>query len=1129
MRIENMGMILANIIHRRHDGIMKTTISKVLVFAVLVALGIVLYPQNSQATFLLWPDGVNHSEIDWKYTETEHFRIYWYPEVKYTARQLVAIAEDIYDHDSKLHNYECKDKIIVVVLDTEDYANGFAAHNFNWITVWASHLYGETRGRVDWLADVFSHELGHIITLKAGSTFRENMYGILIGGSRNSRKYNFDVGAGFMFATETLPTWMVEGVAQYTSMTYGADPFDTHREMLLRMATLEDHLLTMDQMDIIYDKNSLQAEMVYNQGFAMNAWIGETWGLDAPARMWHETGVGFYPTYNRMLKKELGLDRIQLYNQWKAYLIDKYNKQTEGIRDNETKGFKLKLFEMDPPEAKMNDNDKWLEGISNYHVQYSPDGEYIALASSHGTQRRGTKIHIKKVNPDPEIINDSKIKKIAKTTSRFSWSPDSQKIVYATHGSNALGYYYSDLWVYDIDKETSTQITHDLRAQQPVWSPNEEDSKIAFAISIDGQMKLAIMRYPKISGYYYLVNLDDATQIGHPVWSPDGSKIAILMYRHKKQDIWVVNSDGTDLHPVTYDNYDNRDPAWMDDNTIVFSSDRTGIFNLYKIDTRTHELNQLTNVLGGAFYPNVKSDGSSITYSYFTSWGYRPYEIPKSMWMNNKVEDFEFNVTEEEVQRNLETEDYIPEISYRDYSVFDGIWGVFPILKEHRGVWVWIPMVLFEDNRLNVGVQVIMVDAVERNLVFAYVEMGEDHGYHMFYENYMLPVTGFLSLHKILPSFAGDYEFFDFDVGASLDATIYFIGLRYTLFKKYSTALYYKYFDIRVEQPSLRRRYYTSRSLNLSFDYDSVPGWPVDSSINPRGGTKVSLSFEYANPSIKEPFTGTPMGSDMAGLFSNPAVINRSEANQYPDENFLVPDYGFWKVQLSYKKYLAFPFWDMKKLNDVSWLNWGFDWSTLNFERWKRQRHSLIIKFSGGYVHSTIPEGYGWGNSYGRTYWYDRFHGGGMYVSGANAYSDNGAFLGYEGYSLSGETMAILGFDYRFPLIRDIDAGFWAFYFDNFYMSLFYNVGNFWAHVNREEDLFNLNRIFDKNHDGKFTLDEDLIADVGVEFRLTSFLFASGWDSFIKIAHGFRDNENDNPPLGIPLRFYFGLGTGFDD
>jgi WD40 repeat protein len=1114
--------------NRRHRGIMETRSIKLFSMAVLVGLALAMLPAPSQATFLLWEDGVNHHEIDWKYTETEHFKIYWYPEVKYTARQLVKIAEEIYDHDSKMFNFELKDKQVVVILDTEDYANGFAAHSFNWITIWATHLYGETRGRVDWLADVFSHELGHIISLKSASVFRENMYGILVGGARTSRKYNFDLGAGFMYGTETLPTWMVEGVAQFSSMTYGADPYDTHREMLLRMATLEDHLLTMDQMDIIYDKNSLQAEMVYNQGFAMNAWIGESWGLDAPARMWHESGIGLYPTYNRMLKKELGLSREQLYNQWKAYLIDKYNKQTEGVRGAEAKGLKLKLFHLDPPDDQMNDNDKWLEGISNYHVQYSPDGEWIALASSHGTQRRGTKIYIKKVNPDPEQINDAKIRKVDGLSggSTFSWSPDSKSIVYSKHGEANLGYYYQDLWVYDVAADAQEQITHELRAGQPSWSPDEEESKIAFVINKDGQQKLAVMNYPRKSGHYMLVDFDDATQIGMPKWSPDGSKLVVLIYRHKKQDIWTVNSDGTDLRPVTYDNYDNRDPGWMPDGEhVVFSSDRTGIFNLYKVNLANHEMTQLTNVLGGACYPSVKADGSSITYSYFTSWGYRAYEIYQAQWMNKKVEDFEYNVTDAEIQRNLTTSDWIPEIDFRDYSVFDGIWGLFPVLKDHAGTWVWIPIVLYDDQRLEIGSQTIMVDAVERNLVFTYVTVGEDQRYSFFYENYMLPVTAWMSMHRIFPSIADDFQFFNFDVSARFDASFYFLGLRYVLWG-YTTSFYYAYQDIRVDQPSRRYRQMTGRALNLDLEKDGIPKWPVDASINPRGGNSLELKFAYATPDISEPFTGAKMGTDLAGFWSDPAQFTLAESLHYPDEYYLLPDYGYAQFYFNYKNYLEMPWWDLSDMNDVEWLQWmKFDWEKLNFERWKRMRHTLVLKAQAGFTHSTVPEGYGWGNSYGRVNSYDRFHGGGMYVSGLGAYSDNSAFLGYENYSLEGETMAIAGFDYRFPVWRDIDAGFWAFYFDSLYCAFFGNVGNYWAHVNEKEHLFDANYIFDKNADGKFEFQDDLLSDIGFEVRLTSYLFASGWDSFVKVAHGFRDNEKDERPV----RFYIGLGTGFDD
>jgi outer membrane protein assembly factor BamA len=204
----------------------------------------------------------------------------------------------------------------------------------------------------------------------------------------------------------------------------------------------------------------------------------------------------------------------------------------------------------------------------------------------------------------------------------------------------------------------------------------------------------------------------------------------------------------------------------------------------------------------------------------------------------------------------------------------------------------------------------------------------------------------------------------------------------------------------------------------------------------------------------------------------------------------------------------------------------GWDWNKLNFERWKRQSHTLILKGMFGFTHSTVPEGFGWGNSYGRVNFYDRFHGGGMWVSGLGAFSNNGAFLGYDSYSLDGETMAILGFDYRFPILKEIDVSLWAFYFDKLYASVFGDVGNFWSHPTSRAGLYNFNRLFDKNYDGKFTPDgRDLLTDVGIEVRMNMYLFANNWDSFVKLAHGFQDNDRKEHPV----RVYVGLGTGWDD
>lgn len=50
-----------------------------------------------------------------------------------------------------------------------------------------------------------------------------------------------------------------------------------------------------------------------------------------------------------------------------------------------------------------------------------------------------------------------------------------------------------------------------------------------------------------------------------PVWSPDGSKIAFRSYRDGNSDIFVMNSDGSNLTNVTHDSTNNYDPVWRTD------------------------------------------------------------------------------------------------------------------------------------------------------------------------------------------------------------------------------------------------------------------------------------------------------------------------------------------------------------------------------------------------------------------------------------------------------------------------------------------------------------------------------------------------------------------------------------
>ena len=71
------------------------------------------------------------------------------------------------------------------------------------------------------------------------------------------------------------------------------------------------------------------------------------------------------------------------------------------------------------------------------------------------------------------------------------------------------------------------------------------------------------------------------------------------------------------------------DPRFTPDGRyLLWSSDRTGIYDVYAYELATAQLYQVTNVLTGAFQPVVSPDGSRLVYTGFTSDGFDLYTMP---------------------------------------------------------------------------------------------------------------------------------------------------------------------------------------------------------------------------------------------------------------------------------------------------------------------------------------------------------------------------------------------------------------------------------------------------------------------------------------------------------------------
>ena len=598
---------------------------------------------------------------------TDHFRVHFSLGAEGTARRVAETCEEVFPTLAAAYDYYDDFRTIhVIVLDNSDVlGNGWANYYSNTMAIWATSLDFELRGSHDWIKNVVTHELTHIMTLNKARKKWPFQFALLSVSRFDS---NPDITFQFPLYHLNAPRGWTEGIAQYGAQKFGYDSWDSHRDMLLRMAVLEDDLLSWEEMGTVWDRTGkFYGEFVYNQGYAMMVYLHEQYGTEKVDELTHQIGsLSFDPAIRRVL----GISADQFYADWVAFLTENYGRLESEIREQ---GF----FEGAPL-------DEVNEGVLEYHPALSPDGKKLAYLTSEKQDFAITSLKIY----DFETQKKTKLKGWIDT--RIGWSPDGEEIVFVRNKGG-----FNDLYIYNLAADKERRISANLRAKDPSFSPDGQ--RIAFVHNEDGTNNLGLIDRDG-TDLVYLTNNNDATQYMAPRFSPDGEWLLFSVFRGEDRDIAMMRADSPPrpkifekakkkkkseddedeegeeeaeetidvfpdtvafAHPdssgfraVVASPADERDPHWLPDGSgFVFASDQSGIFNIYRYRLENREVEQLTNVIGGAFVPTVAAD-ESVVYSGYRSNDYSLYRF--------EMGEFERNA-------------HFEPVAMRDYrSIFDG-------------------------------------------------------------------------------------------------------------------------------------------------------------------------------------------------------------------------------------------------------------------------------------------------------------------------------------------------------------------------------------------------------------------------------------------------------------------------
>jgi len=559
---------------------------------------------------------VGDPDLAWATIETDHFRIHHPTTLTPIAERVANVCESVEERLTLALGYAPTSKTEVVITDDTDSANGSAtALPFNTVRLYATapEDLSPLGDYDDWLLTLITHEQTHILHI-------DNISGV-------PAIINAILGKSFA-PNQVQPRWFIEGLATLHESRYssGGRLRSALWDMYLRADVLGDRIATLDQMS-----NSPmrwpQGNVWYLYGSRFLGWITDVYGPSALRAVSADYGSMPIPWgLNRSIRRATGRTYEELYDGFVDHLHLRYAQQVKdiegrGLREGKQlthHGRNVLYPRFVPRIARDGDDDEIVYYRDDLNAR---EGIYrVKLGSDHASLADKPKLFARTRGPSASTFSPKGEFLFASTTPH--------KIVYSRDDLYRLPRGTFATTGYESDRE---RLTKGKRATAPDVSA--DGRHITFTTNTKGTTYLEIADIDPeghVQNQRDLVPSARFEQAYTPRFSPDGKHIAYSAWTAGGyRDVRIVDVATGAFEQITRDRALDANPVFSPDGqTLYFSSDRSGVPNIYAYDRDKRTIKQVTNVRIGAMQPAISPDGKTLVYVGYTSLGYDLFAMP---------------------------------------------------------------------------------------------------------------------------------------------------------------------------------------------------------------------------------------------------------------------------------------------------------------------------------------------------------------------------------------------------------------------------------------------------------------------------------------------------------------------